>query len=261
MAQLMGLSASLHAVKAIFIITIFYKMAVVTSTSLRLNEVAELCSGNFITQDYDGSWDASNVTINSTFYIPMASKYTGLLLSLNLYRTQTFEAINEAQLESSCMSLKRLNSWQTINVTGYNGDDSTLMFLAPTTVPKLYRFHLGFPDVVTGAGYASIALSDSESYNLFDFCFDNGLRSFAVISTRQQLDESTRNIIKAHVKSLGFQEKNFLNLNYDSCFEKDGILVTNGEDLPKPSEAERVLLYPANSILGRKLALPYIVKG
>lgn len=88
------------------------------------------------------------------------------------------------------------------------------------------------------AGYASVALTDNESYNLYDYCFDNGLRSFAVVATSSHLDETTLTVIKSHVKSLGFKERNFVSLNYLSCFDTNGKLAANMEDIPR-SEAPK----------------------
>lgn len=118
--------------------------------------------------------------------------------------------------------------------------------------------------VVNGAGYVSIALSDNERYNVFDICFDNGLRAFVVASTERTLDENSQNIIRAHMKSLGFKEKNFLNANYNACLEQDadGTLRTSEEDLPKPLETPAVLVYRANRLLAKKYAShAYVLRG
>lgn len=85
------------------------------------------------------------MTVNSTIYFPLTTKYTALILSKNLYQTPSFETINETQLESSCLSMKRIGSWHSTKITGYNGT-SFLMLMTPTTAPNLFRFNFGFPD-------------------------------------------------------------------------------------------------------------------
>ncbi|CAL8110497.1 unnamed protein product [Orchesella dallaii] len=238
-----------------FVFATVLATAVGEGKTLRSEDVAEPCLGNFITQDYKDGWTNSDAVVNSTVFFPLTTKYHAILLSKNLFQTQEFETVTDAHIQGSCISSRRIDSWPKSNVTGYNGTSFT-MLMSATNVARLYRFHLGFPDVVTGGGYASIALTDNESYNLFDFCFDNGLRSFAVASTKKALDQNTQNIIKAHVKSLGFQEKNFLNLNYDGCTEKDGVLSTSGNELPKPAEPQTLLLYRTSPIFTKKYVLP-----
>jgi len=208
--------------------------------SVELKDIAETCPGNFITQDYKENWDnAGEYTSDVSFYTPLASKSHVFFMAQNLFQTRDFKYLTESHLENSCLTLNKIDGWDLANVTGYDARSLPIQLIR-TDIPKLFRFYLPYPNGGL-TGYASIALTDNQSYNLFDYCFDNGLRSFAVVSNVGFLDETKLAVIKAHVKSLGFKERNFVHLNYVSCFDANGKLVGNVEDLPKPASPASIL--------------------
>ncbi|CAL8144912.1 unnamed protein product [Orchesella dallaii] len=208
------------------------KFLIIASTlqaviSIQVEDVAELCSGNFITMDYNASWEHEGISrdfqapvdlSSPVYFIPLASKYFGYHTAQNMFKTQAFNYLTQNHLENGCLSVTKssvLAGWEVMKVDGFAGRNFTI-HMARTEIPKLYRFQFPYPNEGL-AGYASIALSDNESYNVFDFCFDNGLRSFAVLTTSGTLTEIQLEVVKAHLKSLGFKEDNFLYSRVSGC--------------------------------------------
>ncbi|ODM90239.1 hypothetical protein Ocin01_16442 [Orchesella cincta] len=202
------------------------------ASSIQLEDVAETCSGNlFITMNYKADWEKPEpeTALAQTFYIPFASKAFAFHMMQNIFHAQKFDHLTETHLENSCLSWKKVDgyNWDHTNVTSYE-DKTFSMHMVKTEVPKLFRFQFPYPSGGQ-SGYASISLSDNKGYNVFDFCFDNGLRTFAVLTVDPFLDEISFEVIKAHVKALGFKEKNFLTIYFPCDTTLDGI------DAPKPA--------------------------
>ncbi|ODM90237.1 hypothetical protein Ocin01_16443 [Orchesella cincta] len=184
--------------------------------SVQLEDIAEICSGNFITMDYNATWEQVDPVTN--YFIPLASKYFGYHVAQNMYKTQEFNYLTQDHLENGCLSVskaERRAGWELMTVDGFGGKNFTIRMVR-TEIPKLFRFHFPYPNEGL-TGYASIALSDNQSYNVFDFCFDNGLRSFAVVTTTGPLSAIHLEVVKAHLKALGFKEEHFLYARTSDC--------------------------------------------
>ncbi|CAL8144915.1 unnamed protein product [Orchesella dallaii] len=200
------------------------------TNSIQLEDIAEVCSGNFITQDYNTTWETSGSDTTQTFWVPLASKSFVYHMMQNFYKAQDFNYLTQSHLENSCISVTKPNrfGWDLSDVKGYD-DNSFQLQMIRTEIPKLFRFRFPYPNEGL-SGYASIALSNNRDFNVFDFCFDNGLRSFALFSTHRLMTAEEIAVITAHMKSLGFKEKHFVNVEVNPTCPDISL-----EDPPKPA--------------------------
>lgn len=93
-------------------------------------------------------------------------------------------------------------------------------------------------------GRAYVSLSDSKSYTLWVLCFDDGLGTFVVDSLDKTLPTETLNIIKEHVKALGYKKEHFLEQNYDLDCDAALIDVPVPKNYTVPLLLSNVLLVP-----------------
>jgi len=124
-----------------------------------------------------------------------------------------------------------------------------MLRLVQTNVPNIYRFSLPYGPLGASTGTASIVLSDNKGYNVLEFCFDNGLRTFAMFAKR--VGENDIDAVKLHLKAIGFKEKHFIDLNPDRNCNGVGNSVlmprTGGQDLPSPATPSKDLQRFANN--------------
>lgn len=88
------------------------------------------------------------------------------------------------------------------------------------------------------SGVASVSLTDNESFEVFEACWENGLRGFYVWALRD-LKDVEREAIKLHLESIGFNKYDFVDLKpRQECVSsgKNGRLVPkDNSDLPIPA--------------------------
>jgi len=221
----------------------------ITSPQVELLSIAETCSANFITQDYEDNWEVNKGTTRdhdpNVWPIRLSSKLFAYLMAFNLYESNGLD-ITENQLEkSSCLVTNTINGWSITNTTGFGGK-SVLLRLVRTNIPKVFRFTLPYGPLGASAGTASIILSDNYNYNVFEFCFDNGLRTFAMFTRKPR--DIEMGAVKLHLKAIGFKEQNFLDLDPD--YNCEGSLLsgkiltpkTGEDDLPSPRPISKALI-------------------
>jgi len=207
-------------------------------------EVAETCAASFITQDYDNGWEERIIdplgVINGVpldkWLNRLTNKLFVYLMAFNMYESNGLDITDSQMRHSSCFVTTNVNGWSITNTTGFGGK-SMVLRLARTNLPKVFRFALPYGPLGASTGTASIVLSDSKTYNIFEFCFDNGLRTFAMFG--KNVEEKDIEAAKVHLKAIGFNEKHFLDLDPDFwCENRDGIPTVHpstGElDLPRP---------------------------
>ncbi len=66
-------------------------------------------------------------------------------------------------------------------------------------------------------GTSYVTLTDSKTFQFFYNCYDDGEATWGVSTTVKSLDAKTVKKIHEHAKSLGFNEKNFGHLRYETC--------------------------------------------
>jgi hypothetical protein len=62
-----------------------------------------------------------------------------------------------------------------------------------------------------------VTLTDKKSYAFFIRCWENGLRSWTVMSTKKFLHDDVQFMILEHAKSHGFETADALPLRYKNC--------------------------------------------
>jgi len=210
--------------------------------------IAETCAANFITQDYEDNWEGKvdqgfDGIPPNLWPVRLTNKLFVYLMAFNMFQSNGLD-ITERQLESSsCFLTNTINGWSITNTTGFGGR-SVLLRLVQTNLPKVYRFTLPYGPLGVSTGTASIILSDNAGYNVLEFCFDNGLRTFAMFSRR--LGDNDIDAVKLHLKAIGFKDKNFIDLNPDINCDGVGnsvLMPRSGEwDLPSPRPLSKDLI-------------------
>jgi hypothetical protein len=210
--------------------------------------IAETCAANFITQDYDENWEERkdlgfDGLPPNLWPVRLTNKLFVYLMAHNMLEANGLD-INERQLEgSACFVTETLNGWSITNTTGFGGK-SVLLRLARTNLPKVFRFTLPYGPLGASTGTASIILSDNNAYNVFEFCFDNGLRTFAMFARR--VGENDIDAVKLHLKAIGFKDRHFIDLNPDINCDGVGNSVlfprTGEYDLPSPRPLSKELI-------------------
>jgi len=220
---------------------------VYTSPKVNFFAIGETCSANFITQDYNEGWerkvDYSFSGVDQNLWpVRLTNKLFVYLMAFNMFESNGLD-INERQLETSaCFVTKTINDWSITNTTGFGGK-SVLLRMTKTNIPRVFRFHLPYGPLGSSSGTASIILSDNNAYNIFEFCFDNGLRTFAMFA--RKLGDNDMDSAKTHLKAIGFKERNFIDLNpdlYCNGIGNDVLYPIPSNDIPKPLPQSRELL-------------------
>jgi len=224
-----------------------------TSPQVNLLTIAESCAANFITQDYEDNWEGKkDVGFDgippNQWPIRLTSKLFVYLMAFNMYEANGLD-ITERQLENSaCFVTTTVNGWSITNTTGFGGK-SVLLRLVQTNLPKVYRFTLPYGPLGASTGTASIILSDNNGYNVFEFCFDNGLRTFAMFA--RKMGENDIDAVKIHLKAIGFKQRHFIDLNPDINCDGLGnsVLIprTGDLDLPSPRPISKDLIKFVNN--------------
>jgi hypothetical protein len=183
-------------------------------------------------------------------YFPLANKADFYRLTQQIYKVNEFEDIKESHLVNSCFRFRRDATGNVLTMFGYNDKnfekvlipsilEQKTFYFPPTFLPSknfyYYYFTLTCNNNNLHIGYGGriyISLSDNKSFTLFVLCHDDGLGSFVVTSPHKTLPEETLNIIKEHVKALGFKKEYFIQPNYelDNCESPVG----KDEELPVP---------------------------
>jgi len=229
---------------------------------VKLLEIAETCAANFVTQDFDKTWEAKHWEDigfggigEDRWVVRLSNRLFVYLMAFNMFQTNGLD-ITDSQLEkSACFATHNVNGWSITNTTGFAGK-SVMLRLVQTNMPQVYRFTLPYGPLGASTGTASLILSDNKSNNVFEFCFDNGLRTFAMFSKTLKDEYNDMKAVKLHLKALGFKEKHFIDL--DPKFNCDnypftGMTPKTGEwDLPSP----RPLSAPLLKFVGHNSLLP-----
>lgn len=169
----------------------------------------------------------------------MASRLHIYMMGLSMFQTNSFRRFAPHHFDRACMIAVRLNGWGVTNTTGFAGRFVTTRFVQ-TNLPKVYRFSLPFGPTGVATGTASIILSDNQSYTVFEFCFDTGMRTFVVYSRDTDLPQEQLNSIKLHLKAIGYKERHFVDvIPMVQCYASDvvGELCPAGDsaDVPIPN--------------------------
>lgn len=71
-------------------------------------------------------------------------------------------------------------------------------------------------------GKTSFKLTDNASFILMVGLWDDGEASWAVVSTKPEIDAETTTQVLSMVKGLGFMEKNFVMESFSGCKDAEG---------------------------------------
>jgi len=158
-------------------------------------------------ENFDRDWALSV----KTWYFTHASRLEMYRSASDANRTP-IDKINEDDLYyHSCLMIKWGDGGHPV-LTGFHGKVSETT--AKKVSPGVLKFN---PGSYENGGIAVMTLTDNKTFQFFYKCYEDGEATWVVLSTTDDLDKKTENLIHEHARSLGFDEDNFTELEFEQC--------------------------------------------
>ncbi|CAL8118012.1 unnamed protein product [Orchesella dallaii] len=151
-------------------------------------------------------------------YLLAGSKYH-LYRFIKYHHNVPLKEVQEYQFyyDSCFRSYANVSTGEAV-IFGFNGEMSSRYLIKPTTEHGVLDFVPTASNIGEEISRHHITLTDNKSFALFANCWMGPhQRSWDLISTEDSLSPETKKMIEEHLMSLGFDRKQFVFFNNNSC--------------------------------------------
>jgi len=197
--------------KAIHVIAILFSLYL-CSPGVTGEDKKKICEKpKLFAYELDYDW----VMGHSRWYFPMLSKQDLLRQSSDILKKPLEEVAKENDLNTkACFKA----TWEGLspNIRGFNGQRTTYT-LSPSdwTNFNILTFEKSWDAGQGGTLY--ITHADNKNFVFFVRCWDDGERTWSVMTTKKKPSEKITKEILDHVKLLGFPEDDVQHIDYEQC--------------------------------------------
>jgi hypothetical protein len=201
-------------IKAIPVIAVLFCVYLCSSgvTGQKNGEGKKICEQpKLFAYELDYDW----VMGHRGWYFPMLNKQDLLRQSSDILEQPLEQVVEEKELSSkACLKA----TWDGLSpiIKGFSGKRTTYT-LSPSdwTNFNILTYEKSWEQGQAGTLY--ITHTDNKHFVFFVRCWDDGERTWSVMTTTKKPSEKIKKEILEHVKTLGFPENDVVHLDYEKC--------------------------------------------